>query len=160
MKNKILSWVTAGLSILTIFPLFLGIYVPFITMGNKTETTDAVKLFDSMKGSENTWAHTLFMILVFVALALAITYIVLTLLDTFGKGKGFDTIRKYISIAMIVVSVLMIVFALVFMIGNGHSSDEIIKISTGLNAGVGLIFAIVVPFICGILGLFATRKSK
>lgn len=160
MKNKVLSWITAGLSLLTIFPLFLGIYVPYITVGDKTTTGDALTLFDSYKGIESTFAHTIVMILVFVVLALAVAYIALTLVDTFkGKGKGFDNIRRILSIIQIVVGVLILILGLVFIIANTSTNDAI-KTTTGLNCGIGLVFAILVPVICGILGLLATKKRK
>ncbi len=162
--KKVLNWVVSVFGLLNILPLFLGLYRAF--NGDAVADT-ANTMFEDYYATllgknlyEAPFFHTLVMILVFVSLACAVVYLVTFLLDTFGKGKGekFAGVRKFVSIIALIAGILTIISGVVFLIANAGSTP-VLGTKYGLKAEFGLIVAMIVPVICGILGLVANKRK-
>ena len=170
LKNIILNALASVGMVLLILPMCLDLFTLTVKVGERASDPVGFKIFTDWTDYVNTykllnkefasvWA-TLVGVLAIVLLVLSVAYVVFFVLQALKVGKlNYRAINQILSICILVLTVVALVFGIIFMAANSFSIGST-KTSNEFGFGVGLIMLLVGGLLTGVFGLIANKKAK
>lgn len=174
-KKLILNILASVGMVLLVLPMCLAMYTATVSVGSKagdpatynifadwSSYVDTYKLADKTFGSA--WA-TITDVIAVILLVLAVVYVVmfvLQLLKVGGKKADYSKFMKFLAVAILVLTVVALITAVIFTASNSLSvTGKLTNITTKytFGFGVGSIMLLVGGAVTGVFGLLANWKK-